>query len=107
MRDYDNIPVLDWEEEHAVMKAKAQIMHQEPLVLQMPDNFDASVDGKDCGCKLQQDTGILYDCNGGKTLHLLARRNHLSELNIVVEACIISSSQVDIDSVLKRIVVHD
>lgn len=107
MRDYDNIPVLDWEEDHAVMKAKAQIMRQEPLILQMPDNFDASVDGKDCGCKLQQDTSILYDCDGGKALHLLARRNHLSELNIVVEACIITSYQVDIDGAHKRIVVHN
>lgn len=107
MRDYDNIPVLDWKEEHAAMRAKAQIMHQEPLILQMPDNFDATVDGKDCGCKLQRDTGILYDCDGVKILHLLARRNHLSKLNIVVEACIISSSQVDIDIAHNRIVVHD
>jgi len=107
MRDYNNILVLNWEEEHAAMKAKAQIMHQEPLILQMPEEFDATVDGKECGCKLQRDSGILYDCDGGKILHLLARKNHLSALNIVVEACIISSSQVDIDSAQNRIVVHD
>lgn len=107
MRDYDNIPVLDWKEDNAAIKAKAQIMHQEPLVLQMPDNFDTTVDDENCGCKFKRDTGILYDCDGGKTLHLLARQNHFAELNIVVEACIISSSQVDIDSTHNRIVVHD
>ena len=106
MRDDDNIPVLDWKEDYAVMKAWEQILQQEPLVLQMPDNFDASV-GEGCGCELQQDSNILYDCDADKALLLLARRNHLSELNIVAEACIIMSSQVDIDADHKQIVVHN
>lgn len=106
MRYYKDIPVLNWKEDYAVMKAWEQILHHEPLILQMPDNFDATVDGNDYGCKLQQGTDILYDCDGGNALPLLAIKNHLSELNIVAEACIISSSQVDIDSAHKRIIVH-
>ena len=43
MRDYDNMPVLDWRDDKAPQKAKAQILRQEPVVLQMPDDFDASL----------------------------------------------------------------
>jgi hypothetical protein len=107
MRDYDNMPVLDWRDEKAPIKAKAQILHQEPVILQMPDDFDASVDGDQFGCKLQQDTGILYDCEGGKILQQLATQSRLPALNTIAEACIKSSSQVDIDSKRRRIIVHD
>jgi hypothetical protein len=107
MRDYDNMPVLDWRDDKAPQKAKAQILHQEPLILQMPDNFDASVDGDRFACKLQEDTGILYDCEGGSILQQLAMQNHLPTLNTVAEACIKSSSQVDLDRIRKRIIVHD
>ncbi len=107
MHDYDNMPVLDWRNDKAPQKAKAQILHQEPVILQMPDDFDASVDGDQFGCKRQQNNGILYDCEGGKILQHLATQNHLPALNNIAEACIESSSQVDIDSTQKRIIVHD
>lgn len=107
MRDHDNMPVLDWNEDNTPIKAKAQILRQEPVVLQMPTNFNASLDGDDFGCKLQKDTGELFDCDGGKLLQQLATQNQLPALNIVAEACIESSSQVDIDSARKRIAIHD
>lgn len=107
MRDYDNMPVLDWREDNAPHKAKAQILHQEPVILQMPDDFDISVSGDQLGCKLQEDTGILYDCDGGKTLQQLATKSHLPALNSVAEACEESSSQVDLDNTLNRIIIHD
>ena len=107
MRDYDTMPVLDWKEDNASLKAKAQILNQEPVILQMPDNFDTRFDAEEFGCSLQEDTGILYNCDGGRILQSLAAQNRISALNTVAEACIESSSQVDIDSANRRIVIHD
>lgn len=99
--------MLDWREDNAPQKAKTQILHQEPVILQMPDDFDASVHGDQFGCKRQEDTGILYDCEGGKILQQLATQSRLPALHSVAEACIESSSQVDFDSAHNRIIVHD
>ena len=107
MRDYDNMPVLDWKEDKAAQKAKAHILHQEPVVLQMPEDFDTSVDDNEFDCKLKEDTDLIYDCDGGKILHYLAAQNQIPTLDLVAEACIESSSQVDIDGTHKRIIVHD
>jgi len=107
MRDYDNMPVLNWNEDKAVLRAKAQIMREEPVILQMPDSFDASLSGEAYGCKLQEETGVYYDCNGGEMLKRLAENNKLHDLKTVAEACIESSSLVDIDHARKRIIVHD
>ena len=107
MRDYENMPVLDWSEDKAPQKAKAQILHQQPLILQMPNDFNASVDGDEFGCKLQEDTGILYDCDGGRILRQLAEQNRIPSLDTVAEACIESNSQADIDSDHKRLIGHD
>lgn len=107
MRDYDNMPELDWTDEKAAQKAVAQILHQEPVILHMPDSFDASLDGDAFGCELQASSGIFYNCDGGKALRQLAMQNHLPELDLVASACARSSSQVDIDSTGKRLIVHD
>jgi len=107
MRDYDNMPELDWSDAKAAQKAAAQIIHQEPVILQMPGGFDTSLDGEAFGCELQESSGILYNCDGGRVLRQLAMQNHLPDLDIVAAACIRSSSQVDIDGTQKRIIVHD
>ena len=107
MRDYNNMPVLDWNDEQAAVKAKAQILHQEPVILQMPDSFDLSIDGDIYGCELHGDTGIHYNCEAGRLLHRLADQNHQLGLDNIAEACIESGSQVDIDAKHKRIIVHD
>ena len=107
MRDYGNMPVLEWSDSSAPYKAKAQILHQEPVILQMPQEFDGSIDGDLYGCRIQDDGGILYDCDGGRVLDRLATRNALPGLHIIAEACEQSNSQIDIDIAGKRIIVHD
>ena len=107
MRDYANMPVLDWNEEQAALRAKAQILHQEPVILQMPDDFDPSLGDTEFHCSLDVDTGILHDCPGGEVLIHLARTNRLKDLNMLAEACVESSSQVDVDPEHKRLIVHD
>ena len=107
MRDYGNMPVLDWAGDNAPLKAKAQIMHEEPVILQMPETFDASLHGEVFDGKLHEETGIIYDCDGSKVLGWLATQNHEPDLNIIAEACAYSSSRVDIDNTGKRLIVHD
>ena len=51
MRDYNNMPVVDWSGEYAPIKAKTRIMHKEPVILQMPSTFDVSLNGE----KFQED----------------------------------------------------
>lgn len=106
MRDYDNIPKLDWSAENTALKAKMQILHQEPVILNMPASFDATLDGDAYGCRIDAGSGILFDCDG-EALHRLAEQNHLSDLDIVADACVRSSSQVDIDATNRRLIVHD
>lgn len=107
MRDYSNIPLLDWTDDRTPSRARAQILHQEPAILQMPDTFDALLDNDDYGCILHEETGILYNCDGGRLLYRLAQQNQLPGLYHIAEACSESSSQVDIDRSSKRLIVHD
>jgi hypothetical protein len=107
MRDYGNMPVLDWTVDKAPLKAKAQIIHEEPVILQMPATFDTSLDAESFSGKLHEETGILYDCDGSRVLSWLATRNHEPDLNIIAEACAYSNSLVDIDGTRKRLIVHD
>lgn len=106
MRDYDNMPILNWSENKAPEKASIQILHQEPVILQMTDDFNAALDGDEYNCH-QHDTGIIYNCDGHKILQQLAIQNNLPELNTIAKACLESSSLVDIDSQHNRIIVHD
>lgn len=107
MRDYGNMPVLEWSDSHASAKAKVQILHQEPVILQMPQDFEADIDRDMFNCSLDDESGILYDCDGGAALDRLATKNALPELIIIAEACAQSNSRIDIDINKKRIIVHD
>ena len=107
MRDYSNIPVIKWGDELAPYKAKAQILHQEPVILQMPITFQINIEDDEFGCELDQDSGILYGCDGGELLIKIARQTHLDGLDVIADACVQSSSRVDIDREKQRIIVHD
>jgi len=107
MRDYSNMPVLDWQAAKAPQKAKAQILHQEPVILQMPDDFRIDIESDAFGCKREADSNILYDCDGGELLQQVAQQTRMEGLKTVAEACTRSSSRVDIDRERHRIIVHD
>lgn len=107
MRDHENMPVLNWTSDNAPLRAKAQIMHEEPVILQMPDTFVAPLNDESFAGKLHEESGIIYDCNGLKALNWLAIQNHEPDLSIIAEACAYSSSLVDIDIIHNRLIVHD
>ena len=107
MRDYSNMPVLDWTGENAPVKAKTQIMHEEPVILQMPDTFDASLDVEQFSGRIDEETGIRFNCDGSKLLRWLATQNKDPDLDVIADACAYSSSLVDIDGINNRLIVHD
>ncbi|WP_019570589.1 MULTISPECIES: hypothetical protein [unclassified Thioalkalivibrio] len=106
MRSVDNMPALDWENGRNAMRAKFQVMHEEPVVLNMPPDMDWSVNGGEFGCTLD-DGGMPRDCEGGSLLHRLAELNDMPALEDIAKACDYSSSRVDIDAAGSRIIVHD
>ncbi|WP_018874184.1 MULTISPECIES: hypothetical protein [unclassified Thioalkalivibrio] len=106
MRSVDNMPVLDWQDGKNAMRAKFQVMHEEPVVLKMPADMDWSVNEGEFGCTLD-DSGMPRDCEGGSLLHRLAELNDMPGLEDIAKACAYSSSRVDIDASGSRIIVHD
>ena len=86
------MPVLNWTDGNAPIKAKSQIVHEEPVILQMPNTFDVDLNGEKFSGILHEATGILYNCDGHKALSWLADQCHEPDLKIVAEACAYSSS---------------
>ncbi len=107
MRDYSNMPVLNWTGVNTPVRAKAQIMHEEPVILQMPDTFDASLDAERFSGRLDEETGIRFNYEGSKLLRWLATQNKDPDLGLIADACAYSSSLVDIDAINNRLIVHD
>lgn len=108
MRDYDNMPSVKWEEPASPYRAKAQILHQEPVILDMPETFNYDIgDGGQHACQYNVESGIYYNCNGSHTLELLADINHQSALYDLAQACETTHSQVDIDANGRRLIIHD
>lgn len=107
MRDYHNMPRLNWQESHSLGKAKNQVRHQEPVILNMPMDFVMDIEADACHCQYDERTGVLYDCLPDGLLDHLADLNHSPELKELGEICITTSSRVDVDQEKKRIIIHD
>lgn len=108
MYDYDNMPTLDWTGRASAQHAKAQLLREEPVVLNMPDGFDFFVeDPQACGCALDSASGILYNCDPEAVLGTLAGRNADSEIGSLQDAAVESGSRVDIDTTGRRLILHD
>lgn len=108
MRDYDNMPHLNWQEPASQYRAKAQILHQEPVILDMPDGFEYELGDKEQHkCQYNPETGVYYNCNGAAALDMLAEMNQQPGLYELAQACNSSHSQVDIDANGRRLIIHD
>ena len=107
MRDYNNMPVVDWSGEYAPIKAKTRIMHEEPVTLQMPNTSDVLLNGEKFSGRLNTGNGIQFNCNGFRVFVWLAKQNRDPELAVIAVACAYSSSLVNIDAARNRLIVHD
>jgi hypothetical protein len=106
-RDYSNMPELDLNDDTSIQKAKAQILHQEPLILVLPANINVELNWEQYDCEFDENSDIHYDCNGGKALEELTKKNQRPDFMELSEACIESGSLVDVDRENRRLIFHD
>lgn len=101
------MPCLDLNDKAAINKSKIQILHQEPLILILPEDIDLQLDWGKYHCEYDASGDIHYNCDGGKALSELAKRNNVPGFSELAEACYESSSLVDFDMRHHRVVFHD
>lgn len=107
MRDYSNMPVLNWEGSISAKKAIAQVHHAEPVILQMPENFIFTIDVSACGCEKGHSSTQHIDCHAADTLKSLAEINRMPELAELAEVAHQAGQVVDIETDNRRIIIHD
>lgn len=107
MRNFDNLPVMAWDRANSDLRARVQIMHEEPLILEMGSNFDIDVNAEACKCQTVDDGNHFIDCDPKCTLSLLADVNHLPALVKVGEAAEEVGMLVALDRARSRIIIYD
>ncbi|HEB83165.1 MAG TPA: hypothetical protein ENJ11_09925 [Gammaproteobacteria bacterium] len=107
MRDYSNMPVLDWQGPVSAKKALAQVHHAEPLIIQFAENISLAVDVTACGCRNGGRPGQHLDCEPYATLKALADLNDMPELVELADMAREAAQVVDIDRDSRRIIIHD
>lgn len=106
MRDYSNMPKLEWRDDKATLaKIKTQVMREEPVVLVMPAGFDFNLDATACGCR--EEFGIMTDCEAAKALSALAEGNDVPDLQEIGNAATTAGLTVDINPTSAYLVIHD
>jgi hypothetical protein len=79
MRDYSNMPKLEWSDNKAtIAKIKAQLMREEPAILIMPVGFDFNLGSPACNCR--EESGLLTYCKANMALSSLAKQNDIPAL---------------------------
>ncbi len=107
MRDYSNMPALDWQGLITAKKALAQVHHAEPVILQMPADFDMAINAPACGCKPGKFGGEHIDCHAEDTLKALAGTNNEPALEELAEVAHEAAQVVDVETETRRIIIHD
>ena len=76
MRDYGNMPKIDWQDDKpTLVKIKAQINLQEPVIIRLPDGFNLTFDETACGCESK--SAMLLNCQPQALFTILAKNNNL------------------------------
>ncbi len=107
MRDYSNIPVLNWENSASTKKAIAQVHHEEPVILQMPEDFSLGIDAPTCDCKTGDNAAHHIDCRADGVLKALAEENNEPSLIELANIAHEAAQVVDIETDTRRIIIHD
>lgn len=106
MRDYGNMPELSWSDEHAMEKAQLQIKRLEPLILNLPDAADLSLDHKALNCREHKDDGLLVTCDAQAAMSMLAQRIDSPQLAELGDYIAKYDMTVDVDPSHHRIIIH-
>lgn len=106
MRDYSNMPKLEWQDNKGTLaRVKNQINHEEPVILLMPQNFNFEVET--AACEYDEQSHIYYDCAPGNVLSNLAQLNAdaiLAEVGSVAEN---AGMILDVDAEHRQLIIHD
>ncbi|HED33888.1 MAG TPA: hypothetical protein ENJ08_06675 [Gammaproteobacteria bacterium] len=107
MRDYSNIPVLMWQNAISAKKAMAQVRHEEPLIIQMPDDFNMDIDISICGCSAGKSPEHHLNCHVKNILEMLADKNQMPELAELANVAHTAGQVMDIETDNLRLIIHD
>jgi len=107
MRDYSNMPFLDWKDPASAKKAMAQIHHAEPVIIGLPKDYLIVFDADACGCTPGDSPSHLIDCHAAESLKALAERNDSPELARLAKIAHEAGQVVDIETDNRRIIIHD
>lgn len=106
MRDYGNMPKIDWQDDKpTLVKVKTQLMREEPVILQLPDGFNMDFDAQACGCEGESD--MLHDCQPQGVFAALAESNNMPAMAEIGEQARESGQIVDVDKAGQRLILHD
>ncbi len=106
MRDYSNMPKLNWQDDKPTLaKIKAQVMREEPLELMIPEDFRLDIDASACGCTT--DSALLLECEPKTVMEALAWKNNTPHLNEIGQAIETARLVVDVDIEGRRLIIHD
>ena len=106
MRDYNNLPKLEWRDDTAtIAEIKTQLVREEPVILIMPTGFDFSLDAAACECR--EKSGLLTYCKANTTLSSLAEKNNISALKEIGVAADNAGQVVDINADQGHLILHD
>jgi len=106
MRDYDNMPKIDWQDDKATLaKIKAQINLQEPIIIRVPDDFNLTINANTCGCETK--SNMLLRCQPQALFSALAENNNQPILNDLGKLAHDRGQVVDVDQLKRTLVVYD
>jgi len=107
MRDYSNIPVLELSDSVSIKKAEAQVHHAEPIIIQLPENFNIFIDTTTCCCDKTDNPAHYLNCNISVVLKVLALENDLAELKTLADIAHEAGQVIDIETDSRRLIIHD
>ncbi|HKK14566.1 MAG TPA: hypothetical protein VKA14_07895 [Gammaproteobacteria bacterium] len=107
MRSYENLPVMAWGGDRSAMRVRAQLLHEEPVILNMGRPFDVASQAGGCGCRHVAEDGRYLGCNPARALGALAGVDGWTALDAVGQAATRAGFVADLDPGHGRIVLHD
>jgi len=106
MRDYGNMPKIDWQDDKSTLvKIKAQINLQEPVIIRLPDGFNLTFDAAACSCESKSE--MLMNCQPQALFAALAENNNLPTLTELGDLAYRRGQVVDVDVINHCLVVYD
>jgi|GEM_PF-1970492 len=106
MRDFSNLPSIDWQPDRATLaRIEAQVLREEPLILRFDPGFVLTVDAEASSC--HEESGLLVDCKPRALFNQLAKANDTPALKELGERVYESRLSVSVDGQGHRLIIHE